>query len=145
MNIVYRQAIAKDIEGMHRVRKAVLENRLTSNKIRAEHYVPYLEELGRSWVALDDAGEVLGFASGNKVNGNIWALFVHPEAEGKGIGKRLHDMMIAWLFSTGLLELNLSTGTNTRAQQFYERAGWKLVNTEASELFYVLAQPDYHQ
>ena len=145
MNIVYRQACDKDIEGMHRVRKAVLENRLTSNKIRAEHYAPYLEELGRSWVALDDAGEVLGFASGNKVNGNIWALFVHPAAEGKGIGKRLHDMMIAWLFSTGLLELNLSTGANTRAQQFYERAGWKLVNTEASELFYVLAQPDYHQ
>ena len=145
MNIVYRQACDKDIEDMHRVRKAVLENRLTSNKIRVEHYVPYLEELGRSWVALDDAGEVLGFASGNKVNGNIWALFVHPEAEGKGIGKRLHDMMIAWLFSTGLLELNLSTGANTRAQQFYERAGWKLINTEVSELFYVLAQPDYHQ
>lgn len=138
MNCTYRPATSHDIEGMHRVRKAVLENRLTSNKIREEHYVPYLEELGRSWVALNDVGEVLGFAAGNKETGNIWALFVHPDAEGKGIGKQLHAMMIAWLFSTGLRELNLSTGTKTRAEKFYERAGWALVNVEESESFYVL-------
>lgn len=138
MNCIYRPATSTDIEGMHRVRKAVLENRLTSNKIREEHYVPYLEELGRSWVALNTAGEVLGFAAGNRETGNIWALFVHPDAEGQGIGKALHDMMIVWLFSTGLQQLNLSTGANTRAQQFYERAGWKLVKREESELFYAL-------
>lgn len=138
MNLIYRTATSHDIEGMHRVRKAVLENRLTSNRIREEHYVPYLEELGRSWVALNDVGEVLGFAAGNKDTGNIWALFVHPDAEGKSIGKQLHDMMIAWLFSTGLRELNLSTGTKTRAEKFYERAGWALVNVEESEAFYVL-------
>ncbi len=137
----YRPATSHDIEGMHRVRKAVLENRLTSNKIREEHYVPYLEELGRSWVALNDVGEVLGFAAGNKETGNIWALFVHPDAEGKGIGKQLHDIMIAWLFSTGLRELNLSTDAKTRAQQFYERAGWSLVKVEDSEAFYVLRHP----
>lgn len=137
----YHQAISDDIEGMHRVRKAVLENRLTSNKIREEHYLPYLEELGRSWVAVNDANEVLGFAAGNRETGNIWALFVHPDAEGKGIGKALHDMMIAWLFSTGLQQLNLSTGANTRAQGFYERAGWALVKREESELFYALHRP----
>lgn len=134
----YRPAISDDIEGMHRVRKAVLENRLTSNKIREEHYLPYLEKLGRSWVAVNGANEVLGFAAGNRETGNIWALFVHPDAEGQGIGKALHDMMIAWLFSTGLQQLNLSTGANTRAQQFYERAGWTLVKREESELFYAL-------
>lgn len=141
MNLIYRTATSHDIEGMHRVRKAVLENRLTSNRIREEHYVPYLEELGRSWVALNDAEEVLGFAAGNKETGNIWALFVHPDAEGKGMGKQLHDMMIAWLFSTGLRELNLSTGTKTRAEKFYERAGWTLINVEESEAFYVLRHP----
>lgn len=138
MKITYRSAISTDVQGMHRVRRAVLENRLTSNKIREEHYVPYLEERGRSWVALNDAGEVLGFAAGNRETGNIWALFVHPDAEGQGIGKQLHDMMIAWLFSTGLRELNLSTGTQTRAEKFYERAGWSLVKVEESEAFYVL-------
>ncbi|MBI3712446.1 MAG: GNAT family N-acetyltransferase [Burkholderiales bacterium] len=142
MNCTYRPATSNDIEGMHRVRKAVLENRLTSNKIREEHYLPYLEEQGRSWVALNDAGEVLGFAAGNRKTGNIWALFVHPDAEGRGIGKQLHDMMIAWLFSTGLSELNLSTGIHTRAEKFYEHAGWSLVKIEDSEAFFVLRHLD---
>lgn len=137
----YRPAISDDIAGMHHVRKAVLENRLTSNKIREEHYLPYLEELGRSWVAVNNANAVLGFAAGNRETGNIWALFVHPDAEGKGIGKALHDMMVAWLFSTGLQQLNLSTGANTRAQEFYERAGWTLVKRQESELFYALHRP----
>jgi hypothetical protein len=66
---------------MHRVRMAVHENRLVSTLITEEHYISAIEVTGRGWVA-EDQGFVIGFAIGNAVTGNIWALFVHPDHEG---------------------------------------------------------------
>jgi len=72
-----RQALRSDIPGMHRVRRAVRENPLTSDVIREEHYIPAIESSGRGWV-VEEAGEVRAFAVGNGQTGNIWALFVDP-------------------------------------------------------------------
>lgn len=44
--------------------------------------------------------------------------------EGPGHGRRLHDAMLGWLGSRGLQRLWLSTEARTRAQGFYENAGW---------------------
>lgn len=118
-----RQAQRADIPAMHRVRRSVHENRLTSSIITEEHYVPAIEETGRGWIVEVD-GVVAGFAVGNAITGNIWALFVDPAHAGHGHGRNLHDTMIRWLFSRGLKRLWLSTQANTRAQQFYEAAGW---------------------
>ena len=121
-----RIATRADIPAMHVVRRAVRENRLTSDVITEAHYVPAMEETGRGWVAVRD-GEVLGFAIGNQQTGNIWALFVDPDHEGQGIGRHLHDTMVAWLFAQGLPSLSLGTDPGTRAQAFYEKAGWQFV------------------
>ena len=129
-----RQATDGDIPAMHRVRRAVRENRLTSNAITEQHYFPAIEQTGRGWV-IEVAGTVVAFAVGNSKTGNIWALFVDPEHEGHGYGQRLHEAMVTWLFSQGLTKLWLSTAPNTRAQRFYEAAGWEykgiLANGEA--------------
>lgn len=117
-----RQAQRGDIPAMHRVRLAVRENRLTS-AITPADYIPALEETGRGWV-VEVAGTVVAFAVGNARSGNIWALFVDPEHEGRGYGRRLHEAMVTWLFSCGLPRLWLSTTPGTRAQRFYEVAGW---------------------
>ena len=111
---------------MHRVRLAVRENRLTSSAIGEEHYVQVIESTGRGWVA-EEHGSVVGFAVGNARTGNIWALFVDPEHEGHGHGRRLHDAMVEWLFLQGKHRLWLSTDPHTRAQRFYESAGWSFV------------------
>ena len=108
---------------MHRVRTAVLENRLTSSVITERDYVPAIETTGRGWV-IDLDGTIVGFAIGNERTGNIWALFVHPEHERRGYGRRLHDVMVSWLSSRGLTNLWLSTMPNTRAERFYRSAGW---------------------
>lgn len=121
-----RVATWADIPGMHVVRRAVRENRLTSNVITEAHYVPAIGETGRGWVAERD-GTVLGFAIGNRQTGDIWALFVDPDQEGQGIGRQLHDTMVAWLFTQGLPTLSLGTDPGTRAQSFYEKAGWQFV------------------
>lgn len=118
-----RLAQCGDVGQLQRVRQSVRENRLTSRVIADAEVVDAIERTGRGWVAEFD-GRIVGFAVGNGETGNIWALFVEPEHEGRGIGRRLHDAMVGWLWSRGLQRLWLSTEAGTRAVRFYEAAGW---------------------
>jgi len=136
-----RQARRTDIPAMHRVRTAVLENRLTTSLVTEADYIAALEDWGRGWVIEVD-GDIVGFSVGNATDGNIWALFVDPRHEGRGHGRRLHDTVVTWLWSRGLQRLWLTTDSGTRAQRFYERAGWRCVGrTDKGELRFELPNP----
>jgi GNAT superfamily N-acetyltransferase len=123
MSAELRQAHREDIPAMHRIRLAVRENRLTSSAVQEHHYVPEIEVTGRGWVVVDD-GEVVAFAVGNAQTANIWALFVSPDHERQGHGRRLLEVMVEWLFAQGVQSIWLSTDPNSRARGFYEAAGW---------------------
>lgn len=118
-----RVAVRADVPQMQRVRHAVKENRLTSCVITDEEVVSAIECTGRGWVVEID-GRIVGFAVGNRLTGNIWALFIEPEHERQGYGRLLHDALVKWLWSCGLKRLWLTTGRQTRAVRFYEAAGW---------------------
>lgn len=124
MNCSIRQARPSDAAAMHRVRMSVRENRLVSVALTERDYVVAIEESGRGWV-LELQGDILAFCIGNVQNGSIWALFVDPCHEGKGYGRRLHDLMVAWLWERGHDQLWLTTEPDSRAARFYEAAGWK--------------------
>jgi GNAT superfamily N-acetyltransferase len=96
----------------------VRENRLRSTVITEEHYIPAVETIGRGWV-VEVEGRIVGFAIGNADTGNIWALFVDPEHEGRGHGRALHDAMVDWLFSRGLRHPLARYRSRTRAERFY--------------------------
>jgi GNAT superfamily N-acetyltransferase len=120
--------VASDIPAIQRIRASVKENRLVSRTISDEDVRIAIEETGRGWVVEED-GDVAAFAIGNRITGNIWALFVRPQSERRGYGRQLHDGMVRWLFAAGLDRLWLTTEPGTRAQRFYEAAGWQLVGT----------------
>jgi GNAT superfamily N-acetyltransferase len=124
-----RQALRAHVPDIQRVRRAVKENRLTTSVVTDEDVVEAIEHTGRGWVVEDD-GRIVGFAIGNARTGNVWALFVDPDHEGRGHGRRLHDAMVAWLWAQGLTRLWLTTGAETRAARFYAAAGWRLAGTE---------------
>jgi GNAT superfamily N-acetyltransferase len=130
MNVNIRQARASDAAAMHRVRMSVVENRLTSVVLSDREYVAAIEEDGRGWVAELD-GAIVGFAVGNSKKGNIWALFVEPAYEGRGYGRQLLEVMVAWLWAQGLPYLWLTTEPGTRAERLYLRTGWRTVGTAA--------------
>jgi GNAT superfamily N-acetyltransferase len=85
-----------------------------------------IEVTGRGWVVEED-GKIEAFAVGNGKTGNVWALFVRPDAQGRGHGTRLHAAMVKWFQTQRIATLWLSTGTRTKARQFYDRNGWKCV------------------
>lgn len=122
-----RIAIESDIAGMHAVRTSVQENRLDDpSAIQPDHYRALLGESGRgrSWVAEVDS-RIVGFAVGDLERANVWALFVDPAYEGRGIGRRLHDVMMEWFFAAGAERVWLTTTPDTRAERFYVAAGWR--------------------
>ena len=124
MTALLRQATRADRAGLWRVRYAVQENTLTPGRIGDDELFDQIERTGRGWVIEED-GEIVAFAIGNASDGNVWALFVDPAAQGRGHGSRLHDVMVEWLFAQGLGQLWLGTGNETRARGFYERHGWR--------------------
>lgn len=131
MTVVVRQACREDIPAMHKVRQAVRENKLGAHtRINEEAYIPYLVTIGRGWV-LEEDGTVVAFAIGESETGNIWALFVHEDHEGKGYGKRVQEPMVDWLFAQGLARIHLTTGAGTRAQGFYAATGWTLTGIDS--------------
>lgn len=125
-----RQGLREDIPAMHIVRRAVRENPLTSDVIHEEHYLPAITSTGRGWVIEED-GQIVAFAVGNAVTGNIWALFVHPDHERKGYGKQLKETMLDWLFAQGLQRLYLGTAPGPRAQTFYAATGWRCIGIDS--------------
>lgn len=119
-----RIATIEDIPGMHRVRLAVTENRLSDpSRISDADYAEHLNSLGRGWV-MECEGVIVGFAIGRITDGNIWALFVAPQYEGRGYGTLLHDAMVTSMFEQGLAHLWLTTEAGTRAEQFYLSRNW---------------------
>jgi len=136
-----RPAQRADIGAIQRVRHSVRENRLTSTVVTDADVQAAIETTGRGWVVEAD-GEVVAFAIGLASNGNIWALFVDPSYEKRGYGRRLHDTMVAWLWQQGLESLWLTTQPGTRAQAFYETAGWLRAGvTQHGEIRFELRAP----
>lgn len=131
MTMRLRQATRADIPAMWEVRYAVRENTLTPGRISDEEVRAEIEDTGRGWVA-EENGRVVAFASCNAKTGNIWALFVEPEAEGRGFGRCLHDAMLDWLKTQPIDMLWLTTDADSRACVFYERNGWSRVGTTES-------------
>lgn len=120
-----RTALLTDIPRMHEIRIAVKENQLSDPDLVTEKdYKDHLLNYGKGWVAIQDE-IITGFAIINLSNRNIWALFVHPDFESKGHGKRLHDTMLKSYFSEHNLSLWLGTAPATRAEKFYRLQGWK--------------------
>ncbi len=125
--MIFREATIEDIKQIQIVRNAVKENTLSNPALVTDADVQdYIVRRGKGWVCVID-NVVVGFSIVDLVEHNIWALFVHPDAEGKGIGKQLHDLMMDWYFKQTNETVWLSTTPGTRAETFYKMQGWKEV------------------
>jgi len=122
-----RRAIQGDVARIMEIRHSVRENRLSNpNLVTADDCAEFIER-SEIWVR-EEAGAVQAFAAGDVRDGWIWALFVAPEYEGRGIGRALLSMACETLRNAGYTVANLSTAAGTRAERFYMENGWTLVS-----------------
>ena len=82
------------------------------------------------WV-WEEGGRVLGFSAVDTRDGSVWALFVDPAAEGRGIGRALLPPALDDLRGAGWGEARLTTQPGSRAERFYRRDGWIASGTAA--------------
>jgi GNAT superfamily N-acetyltransferase len=122
--MLFREATVKDIEGIMFVRMSVNENMLnTPGLVTEKDCEEFLTKRGKGWVC-EIENKVVGFSIADLKEHNIWALFVLPEYEGKGIGKKLQQLMLKWYFDQTKQTVWLGTSPNTRAEMFYKKSGW---------------------
>jgi GNAT superfamily N-acetyltransferase len=123
--MIFREASITDISQIQIVRHTVKENVLSNPALVTDKDCEeYLMVKGKGWVCEDD-NQLIGFAIVDLQDHNVWALFLRPEYEGKGIGKKLHNLMLDWYFSQTKETLWLGTAFNTRAEKFYRMQGWQ--------------------
>lgn len=127
--MIIREAKKDDIPQIQIVRNSVNENMLSDPAlVTNEDCEEFICRRGKGWVCEID-NKIVGFAMADLKEENIWALFVHPYFEKRGIGKLLHDQMLNWYFQQNKERVWLGTAPNTRAERFYRKAGWKEVGT----------------
>lgn len=123
--MIFREATTADIPQIQVVRNSVKENTLSDPSMVTDlDCEEFLTHRGKGWVCETD-NQIVGFAIIDLKEKNIWALFVHPLFEGKGIGKKLQQLMLSWYFNSHHESLWLGTAPGTRAEKFYRKSGWK--------------------
>lgn len=118
-----RSARPDDIPALMRIRAAVKENRLTNpDRVPASAYTEFMA-ISTIWV-WEHHQDIGGFAACDPRNGTIWALFVDPALEGRGIGRALMPPVLEDLRRAGWSNARLGTEADSRAEAFYRRQGW---------------------
>lgn len=127
-----RAVTVEDVEALFDIRCSVLENHQSreelaelgitpttiADMIRGDDYVAFLAEVG---------GEPIGFTMAEISEAYVFACFLRPGFEKRGIGRQLMERTEAGLRQHGVTQAWLSTGPgeDLRAVGFYERLGWK--------------------
>ena len=141
----FRQAIPEDIPQIQIVRNSVKENQLSNPNLIPDDLVEeFITKRGKGFVCeIDDI--IVGFSIVDFVENNVWALFLLPEFEGKGIGKKLHQLMLDEYFSKTKETIWLSTEANSRAENFYKKQGWKNAGFHGNEVKFEMSFEDWRK
>lgn len=127
----FREMTAADIPDVFAVRLSTTENAISKERldelgITARSIAESIQQDAKGFVC--EIGEsIAGFTMGDRSNGEVTVLAVHPDYEHQGIGRNLLKLVTDWLHSAGHEELWLLTGADTsfRAYGFYRSQGWQ--------------------
>lgn len=119
-----------DIQAIFDLRVATWHNdngreEMTALGITQDSVREMMKSTHRGWLC-EIESRVVGFAMGNRENGEMWVIAVLKDFEGKGIGKRLLRFVEDWLFAESWDEIWLTTDPDEsmRAVGFYRHLGW---------------------
>jgi len=132
-----REATPDDVDAMFDVRTSVRENLLNEEQMRQlgitrDSVAAGLRSNLKGWIIEQD-GQAAGFSLADRNTSSIFALFVRPEFERRGLGSALLQAAVSWLWGEGKERIRLSTGARSHAVQFYEKRGWNKIDIKNGE------------
>ncbi len=141
----FRQATIKNIPQIQIVRNSVKENQLSNPSLIPDELVEeFITKRGKGFVCEIDK-KIVGFSIVDFAENNVWALFILPDFEGKGIGKKLHQLMLDEYFSQTKETIWLSTAANSRAELFYKKQGWRNAGFHGNEVKFEMSFEDWRK
>lgn len=143
--MIFREANVDDIKEIQAVRNSVTENTLSDpSLVTDEDCIEFITQRGKGWVCEIDH-KIVGFSIVDVRDKNIWALFIQPEFEKQGIGRKLQGLMLDWYFEQTSTNVWLGTSPNTRAELFYRKTGWKEIGIHgAGEIKFEMTYENWH-
>ncbi|MFV3288988.1 GNAT family N-acetyltransferase [Pseudomonas sp. NY11955] len=124
-----RLATPDDIEVLFDIRTSVTQNHLSREQLHELGITAQVlaEAIGNGpcvWIAQWQQ-EAVGFAMVDREQGELFALFVRPGHEGKGLGRMLLQQAEKALFERHhVIHLTTDGDEAVRANDFYRRSGW---------------------
>ncbi len=146
MNYIIREAGVDDVEGIAKVH--VDSWKSTYKGIVPEEYLNTLTYNSRKriwdkaipnggvYVAINEKGEIVGFSSGGiersgdypTYQGEIYAIYLLKQYQGKGLGKRLVEPIKEGLINQGIFTMLVLVLCENDARFFYESLGAREVD-----------------
>jgi GNAT superfamily N-acetyltransferase len=126
-----RLAARADIPRIFEIRDSVRDDRFSDPAVVTEAELARFIGAGALWVWQEPDGMVAGFSAGDARDGSLWALFVAPGHDGKGIGRALLKAGCDTLRAAGHRTATLSTDPGTRAERHYRADGWSVIGRNA--------------
>lgn len=92
-------------------------------------------EQGHRFIIAYEYSQPLGFASyahkeNNSAAYKLHKIYVLPDLQGKGVGKKLIDHIIQSILPADAKTLELNVNRHNTAKTFYEKQGFEIVRTE---------------
>ncbi len=131
MTLRYREMTIEDLPAAFDVRLSTIENAITMEELEQDYGITpesladVMKTHVRGWLC-EDSGYAVGFAMGDRANGEVQVVAVRPDYEKQGVGRTLLGLVRDWLFSEGYDEIWLCANPDPsiRAFGFYRGLGW---------------------
>jgi len=91
-----------------------------------------MEEEGCTFIIVHDVDEPVAFASYNETEPQLWKLnkiYILPSQQGKGIGKFIINYIVDEIKTNHAKALQLQVNRQNKAKDFYEKLGFKIIQT----------------
>jgi GNAT superfamily N-acetyltransferase len=92
-----------------------------------------MQEDKHQFIIMEHEEEAIGFASWGPVEPGIaklHKLYILPVGQGKGLGRGMLNFIYGILREEGISRLRLNVNRHNKAQRFYEKQGFKIIDRE---------------
>ncbi|MGM7701364.1 GNAT family N-acetyltransferase [Pseudalkalibacillus sp. Hm43] len=108
---------------------------------KIEQWTQVIQQTGGFMYVAEENGRIVGFVNGGRrrieeipYDGEIYAIYLLSECQGKGFGKRLFEASVDWMKSEGLNSMYVWVLEENSSKFFYEKMGGRAFKEDQLEI-----------